>query len=133
MNVSAIINYQVVDAIAATYNVEDKETFIQNQGLEVLRRVCAQFPYKCQYGTDEPSLMADGKLIGQCMRTLVQERCSVAGVQILKMDLMEVSYHVEVAQSLLQTQQAQAKIDARKLIVEGSVMIVHDALKKLDE
>ena len=49
------------------------------------------------------------------------------------MDLMEVSYHVEVAQSLLQTQQAQAKIDARKLIVEGSVMIVHDALKKLDE
>lgn len=64
MNVSAIINYQVVDAIAATYNVENKETFIQNQGLEVLRRVCAQFPYKCQYGTDEPSLMADGKLIG---------------------------------------------------------------------
>lgn len=45
--------------------------------------------------------MADGKLIGQCMRALVQERCQVAGVQILKMDLMEVAYHVEVAQSLL--------------------------------
>lgn len=47
--------------------------------------------------------MADGKMIGQAMRNLVQERCKVAGVQILKMDLMEVSYHVEVAASLLQT------------------------------
>jgi len=37
------------------------------------------------------------------------------------MELMEVAYHAEVAQGLLQVQQAQAKIDARKLIVEGSV------------
>jgi len=48
------------------------------------------------------------------------------------MELMEFSYHVEVAQSLLQVQQAQAKVDARKLIVEGATSIVDDALKSLE-
>jgi len=71
MNVSAIINYQVVDAIAAQFNVECPYKFIENQGLEVLRRVCAQFPYKSKMDSKEPSLMADGKLIGQSMRNLV--------------------------------------------------------------
>jgi len=37
------------------------------------------------------------------------------------MEIMEVSYAAEVAASLLQVQQAQAKIDARQLIVDGSV------------
>ena len=47
------------------------------------------------------------------------------------MEIMEVSYAAEVAASLLQVQQAQAKIDARQLIVDGSVQIVHGALENL--
>ena len=66
------------------------------------------------------------------MRDLIQERCAAAGVQIVRMEFMEVSYHVEIAQSLLQIQQAQSKIDARKLIVTGAVSIVHDALADLE-
>jgi hypothetical protein len=49
------------------------------------------------------------------------------------MELMEVAYHMEVAQGLLQVQQAQAKVDARQLIVQGSVSIVHGALNSLTE
>ena len=67
------------------------------------------------------------------MKELLQAKCQIAGAQILRMELMEFSYHAEIAQSLLQIQQAQAKIEARKLIVEGAVLIVRDALIKLDE
>ncbi|MEL6735248.1 MAG: hypothetical protein AAFO98_05100 [Pseudomonadota bacterium] len=67
------------------------------------------------------------------MKELLQAKCTLAGAEILRMELMEFSYHSEVAQGLLQIQQAQAKIDARKLIVEGGVLIVKDALLKLDE
>ena len=49
------------------------------------------------------------------------------------MDLMELSYSPEVASSLLQIQQAAAKVDARKLIVEGAVNIVSDAMQGLDD
>lgn len=67
------------------------------------------------------------------MKELLQAKCSIAGAEILRMELMEFSYHAEVAQGLLQIQQAQAKVDARKMIVEGGVLIVKDALLKLDE
>ena len=46
---------------------------------------------------------------------------------------MEFAYHAEVAQSLLLVQQAQAKVDARMLIVKGSVGIVGGALEQLSE
>jgi hypothetical protein len=45
--------------------------------------------------------MSDGKIIGACMREIVQEKCSVVGVEIISMELMEVAYHTEVAQALL--------------------------------
>lgn len=49
------------------------------------------------------------------------------------MEIMEVAYHAEVAQSLLLVQQAQAKVDARRLIVKGCCEIVDSALSSLDE
>lgn len=48
------------------------------------------------------------------------------------MEIMEANYAPEVAQALLQVQQAQAKIDARQLIVEGSVGLVDSALKEMN-
>ena len=48
------------------------------------------------------------------------------------MELMDISYHKEVAAGLLQIQQAMAKLEAREKIVEGSVTIVCDAVKALE-
>ena len=67
------------------------------------------------------------------MKDLLQAKCTIAGAEIMRMELMEFSYHPEMAQALLQVQQAQAKIDARKLIVEGGVLIVKDALETFKE
>ena len=69
MNISAIMDYRVVDAIKSKFSVEHLDTYINNQALEVIRRVCAQFPYRARAG--EPSLMADGKTIGKQMKELV--------------------------------------------------------------
>ena len=69
MNVSAILNYRVTDAVAFTYSVSNPHDFIQNQAYDVLRAVCTLFPYRGK--NQEPSLMSDGKLIGACMRELV--------------------------------------------------------------
>ena len=67
------------------------------------------------------------------MAGLLQDRCDICGIRIEKMEIMEVAYHPEIAQSLLLVQQAQAKVDARKLIVEGCVEIVNGALENLKE
>lgn len=57
----------------------------------------------------------------------------MAGVEILRMDFIDISYHAEVAAGLLQIQQAQARVDARKLIVAGSVDITHGAIYRLND
>ena len=49
------------------------------------------------------------------------------------MDLAEMSYTREVAHDMLQIQQAQAQVDARKLIVEGAVDLVRESLDQLAE
>ena len=77
--------------------------------------------------------MNDSQLIGYHMAGLLQDRCNVCGISIEKMEIMEVAYHPEVAQSLLLVQQAQAKVDARKLIVDGCVEIVNGALENLKD
>ena len=131
MNVSVIVNYKIVDPIRSVFAVDDYKAYIWNQSLEVLRTVCARFAYRSN--NTEPCLMTDSTLIGHYMAGLLQDRCEICGVQILKMEIMEVAYHTEVAQSLLLVQQAQAKVDARQLIVKGSVEIVNGALESLRE
>jgi hypothetical protein len=76
------------------------ESFIRNQGLEVLRSVCSKFCYKSN-DINEASLMSDAKLIGVCMKELMTDRCKIAGVEICRFELMEFAYHTEIAQSML--------------------------------
>jgi regulator of protease activity HflC (stomatin/prohibitin superfamily) len=128
MAISAVMNYQVEDAIAYAYSVDDPYEYIQNQGAEVLRRVCSKFPYLSNH---EPSISKNSSFLGVCLRELTQQRVSICGVTITSMEIMEANYSPEVAQALLQVQQAQAKIDARQLIVEGSVGLVDSALKEM--
>ena len=97
----------------------------------MVRTACSRFNYKS--ANDEPCLMTDSSLIGHYMAELLQERVDMCGVSIYKMEIMQVAYHVEVAQSLLLVQQAQAKVDARKLIVKGCVDIVDSAIQTLDD
>ena len=66
----------------------------------MLRSSCSKFSYRSN-NPNEISLLSSSKLIGEGMRELIQERCLAAGVEIVRMEFMEVSYHVEVAQSLL--------------------------------
>ena len=64
------MNYKVIDAVAYTYSVESARTYIENQALEVLRLVCGKFPYRAP---GKLSIVSDPKLIGACMKELVQE------------------------------------------------------------
>ena len=70
MKVSAIINYTVIDPILSKFAVGDLQEFIENQGLEVIRNVCALFPYR-ENDPNLPSLLADSKQIGVHMKEIL--------------------------------------------------------------
>jgi len=127
LNVSAIVTYAVDKPVEALYHVNDLSGFVRNQGLDVLRRVCCKFPFRSN-DPSEASLQDDGVIISKYLKNMLGARCVVAGINVQRMDLTEIAFHPEVAQSMLQIQQATAKVDARKLIVEGAVGIVTDAI-----
>jgi len=55
-----------------------------------------------------------------------------AGIKVISFELSDLSYAPEIAQAMLVRQQAQALVDARKVVVEGAVEIVHDAIMRLE-
>ncbi len=64
---------------------------------------------------------------------LLQDKVTKAGIKILEMNFTEVQYSPEIAASMLVRQQAEATLDARKLVVEGAVQIAHEAVCSLKE
>ena len=63
----------------------------------------------------------------------VAERVSLAGLEIIEVRISSLAYAPEIAQAMLQRQQAGAIIAAREQIVEGAVSMVQQALTRLEE
>ena len=57
----------------------------------------------------------------------------MAGLEIVEVRISSLAYAPEIAQAMLQRQQAGAVIAAREQIVEGAVSMVSQALGRLEE
>ena len=63
----------------------------------------------------------------------LQKRVEIAGIEVEEVRITHLSYAPEIAAAMLQRQQAEAIIAARKKIVEGAVGMVEMALNSLNE
>jgi len=71
--------------------------------------------------------------INQILIKELNERFSLAGIEVIEARLSHLAYASEIAGAMLQRQQAVAVVAARKQIVEGAVGMVELALDKLSE
>ena len=62
----------------------------------------------------------------------VAARIALAGLRVVETRISSLAYASEIAQAMLQRQQAAAIIAAREKIVEGAVSMVQDALTQLE-
>ena len=60
------------------------------------------------------------------------ERVIIAGVEVIEVRIAHLAYAPEIAQAMLQRQQAGAIVAARARIVDGAVGMVEDALQRLE-
>ena len=131
--IGAIVVWQVADTAKATFAVEDMEEFIHSQSESALRHVATTHPYDSTDIDTIPSLSGSTDLVSQELADEVAARVAVAGLEIVETRISALSYAPEIAQAMLQRQQATAIVDARETIVEGAVTMVESALDKLDE
>lgn len=132
VNIGAIVVWQIADTAKATFAVEDVEEFIHSQAESALRHVATTHPYDSKDIAHVPSLSGSTDLVSEELAHEVSARTAVAGIDIVEARVSALAYAPEIAQSMLQRQQAAAVVDARETIVEGAVTMVDSALQELE-
>ena len=133
INIGAIVVWQVADTAKATFAVENVDDFIHSQAESALRHVATTHPYDSTDTTTIPSLSGSTDIVSAELAEEVAARATIAGLEIIETRISSLAYAPEIAQSMLQRQQAAAIVDARETIVDGAVSMVETALSKLDE
>ena len=131
IEIAAVIVWRVVDTAEAVFEVDDYEHYVTIQSEAALRNLTTSYPYEHDEDDHRLTLRGHSSAIAEKLRTEVQERLGKAGVDVLEARLSHLAYAPEIAQAMLQRQQASAILAARRLIVKGAVSMVKDAIEQL--
>jgi hypothetical protein len=132
IEIAAVVVWQVHDSAEAVFNVDSYEDFLHVQSEAALRQTATSYPYDL-HEEHKIALRSHSREINDHLKREIQERLERAGVTVLEARVSHLAYAPEIAQAMLQRQQAAAIIAARTRIVEGAVTIVHMALDRLAE
>ncbi len=132
IEIAAVIVWQVVDSAEAVYNVDDYESFVHIQSESALRTMATSYPYD-QHEEGQLALRSHATEVSKHLLDELQDRLTDAGVQILDARISHLAYAPEIAQAMLQRQQANAVVAARTRIVYGAVSMVEMALDELQK
>lgn len=134
IEIAAVVVYKVRDAAKALYDVENYDKFIQIQSETGLRHIASRYAYDSYDRPDNPlTLRQNSDEVADILMDDLQKRLDVAGVDVIEARLMHLAYSSEIASAMLQRQQAQAVLSARKVIVDGAVGLVKAAIDQLAE
>ena len=130
---SAIVVWRLKDTAKAVYAVQNHEQYLRTQAEAAVRHVASQHPYDTTSEEQATSLLKDAEIVNAELAEEVALRAEAVGIDIIEVRINNLAYSVEIAQAMLQRQQASAIISARRKIVEGAVGIVEEAAEKLAE
>lgn len=130
IEIAAVIVWKVVDSAEAVFNVDDYESFVHVQSEAALRAMATSYPYDA-HDDGQISLRGHQAEISKHLKDQLDERLTTAGVDVIEARISHLAYAPEIAQAMLQRQQAGAIIAARARIVEGAVSMVEMALDQL--
>jgi regulator of protease activity HflC (stomatin/prohibitin superfamily) len=132
IEIAAVVVWQVRDSARALYGVEDFVAFVDTQSEAALRHVANSHPYDTT-DSEMPSLRDHTDDVAGQLATEIAARVVPAGVDVVEARITRLSYAPEIAQVMLQRQQANAVVAARSRIVEGAVGMVQMALARLSD
>ncbi|MDR4948003.1 SPFH domain-containing protein [Neobacillus cucumis] len=134
IEIAAVVVYKVRDAAKALYDVENYKNFIHIQSETGIRHIASTYAYDSNENNGNAlTLRQNSDEVADVLVTDLQKRLDVAGVDVIEARIMHLAYSSEIAAAMLQRQQAQAVLSARKVIVDGAVGLVKAAIDQLTE
>lgn len=134
--ISTILVWRVTDTYKAAFDVDDYQNFVRVQTDAAVRKLASMYPYDnfADEGLDEDiTLRSSVNEVSDALEKEVQERLSMAGIEVLEARIGYLAYAQEIANAMLKRQQATAIVAARHKIVEGAVSMVEMALDELSK
>ncbi|MGN1077303.1 MAG: SPFH domain-containing protein [Candidatus Gallimonas sp.] len=133
IEISVVVIWRITNTARAVFNVDNYLSYLSTQCDAAIRQVARQYPYDVSSNGDEKSLRGSAQEIADVLRSELQSRVEIAGIEIAEARISHLAYAPEIAAAMLQRQQASAIIAARQKIVEGAVSMVKMALDKLSD
>lgn len=130
VEIAAVVVWKVVDTAEAIFHVDSYENYVHVQSEAAVRNMATAYPYD-SHEEHEISLRGHTSVVAEHLQKEIQERLSVAGVDVVEARISYLAYAPEIAAAMLRRQQAAAVIAARQKIVEGAVGMVEMALHEL--
>jgi len=134
--ISTILVWRVTDTYKAAFDVDDYQNFVRVQTDAAVRKLASMYPYDnfADEGLDEDiTLRSSVNEVSEALEKELQERLSMAGIEVLEARIGYLAYAQEIANAMLKRQQATAIVAARHKIVEGAVSMVDMALSELSK
>ncbi len=130
IEIATVVVWSVDDTAEAVFEVDDYVSFVNIQSESALRNMAISYPYD-QHEGDEIALRSHPQEVSESLKVEIQERLEKAGVKVHEARISHLAYAPEIANAMLQRQQASAIIAARSKIVDGAVGMVEMALSQL--
>jgi regulator of protease activity HflC (stomatin/prohibitin superfamily) len=130
IEIGAIVVWRVVDTAEAMFEVDDYENYTRVQSESAVRTLASSYAYD-SHEAGGISLVSHTNEVATNLMEQLTERLAKAGVEVKEARISHLAYAPEIAQAMLQRQQASAIIAARYKIVEGAVGMVENALELL--
>jgi regulator of protease activity HflC (stomatin/prohibitin superfamily) len=132
IEIAAVVVWRVIDTAEAVFQVDDYQNFVKVQTEAAVRNLATSYTYDTHLD-GEMSLRGNTADVADHMKKEIQDRLATAGVEVIEARISHLAYAPEIAQAMLQRQQAGAIIAARQRIVEGAVGMVEMALDLLSK
>ncbi|WP_229923354.1 SPFH domain-containing protein [Streptomyces sp. CA-294286] len=132
IELAAVVVWRVEDTAQALFEVDDFLEFVSTQTEAAVRHIAIEYPYDAHEEAGL-SLRGNAEEITEKLAVELHARVEAAGVHIVESRFTHLAYAPEIASAMLQRQQAGAVVAARKLIVEGAVGMVEQALARITE
>ncbi len=130
--IGAVVMYRVKDTFKAAFAVEDYPDFVKIQSETAVRKLAGMYSYdNLEDEAAAITLRSSFEEVNHQLALEIADRLQIAGIEIIEARINNLSYATEIAQAMLQRQQATAIVSARSKIVEGAVGMVEMALEML--
>ena len=132
IEIAAVVVWKVFETAEAVFEVDDYEHYVKVQSEAALRNLATSYAYDA-HDDAQVSLRGQTGAVADHLKREIHDRLVKAGVEVIEARLSHLAYAPEIAQAMLQRQQAGAIIAARQRIVEGAVGMVEMALDMLSK